>query len=91
MEIHYASSFLRVYKKLIVPVKEGVKATTKDIINYYATGHKTLGLGIRHLQGDIWEGRTGLSVRIIYSLAGNRIRFLLAGTHNDVHNFLKHR
>lgn len=75
MEINYAPSFLRIYKKLSGPVKEGVKTTTQDIIDYYATGHKTLGLGIRNLQGDIWEGRFGLQIRVAYCLGRGRIRF----------------
>jgi mRNA-degrading endonuclease RelE of RelBE toxin-antitoxin system len=90
VEIEYASSFLRIYKKLDKPVKDGVKETTEKIIDYYATGQKTLGLGIRNLQGDIWEGRSGLQVRVIYWLGSNRIKFVLAGTHKNVHNFLKH-
>jgi len=90
VEIEYATSFLRVYKKLDNPVKEGVKETTQKIIDYYTTGQKTLGLGIRNLRGDIWEGRSGLHVRVIYSLGSNRIKFVLTGTHKDIHNFLRH-
>ena len=90
MDIEYASSFLRIYKKLDKPVKDGVKEATQRIIDYYTTGHKTLGLGIRNLQGDIWEGRSGLQVRVIYWLGSSRIKFVLAGTHKDVRNFLKH-
>lgn len=90
MEIEYASSFLRIYKKLHPPVQDGVKEATRKIIDYYTTGHKTLGLGIRHLQDNIWEGRYGLQVRILYGLGRDRIKFILAGTHKDIHNFLKH-
>ena len=89
MEIEYAPSFLRVYKKLDSPIKEGVKETANRIIDYYTTGHKTLGLGIRDLTKDIWEARSGLKIRVIFWLGSNRIKFLLAGTHDDVRRFLR--
>jgi len=90
MEVEYAPSFLRIYKKLHKPDQDGIKETTGKIIDYYASGHKTLGLGIRHLQDDIWEGRYGLQVRVLYWLGRNHLKFILAGTHQDIHNYLKH-
>jgi mRNA-degrading endonuclease RelE of RelBE toxin-antitoxin system len=90
VEIEYAPSFLRIYKKLHKPMQDGIKETANKIIDHYTTGHKTLGLGIRNLKGDVWEGRYGLQIRVIYWLGRDRIRFVLAGTHKDVHNYLRH-
>jgi mRNA-degrading endonuclease YafQ of YafQ-DinJ toxin-antitoxin module len=90
VEVEYASAFLRIYKKLHPPVQDGIKGAAKKVIDYYAMGGKTPGLGIRNLQGDIWEARFGLDIRIVYRLGRNHITFILAGTHKDVHNFLRH-
>jgi len=89
VEIEYASSFLRIYKKLHKPDQDGIKETTGHIIDYYVTGQKTLGLGIRQLRGDIWEGRQGIKRRIVYHLGEDRLNFLLAGSHDDIQNFLR--
>lgn len=89
MQIEYAPAFLRIIKKLDPYIKEGVKDTVTDIIDYYENGQKTLGLGVRHLKANIWEARCGLKVRVLYKLEKNSLKFILAGSHDDIKNFLK--
>lgn len=90
MQVCYAPAFLRLFNKLDSPVKEGVKVTISKVIDLYETGNKSVGLGIKHLRGDLWEARSGLKIRVVYSMSEDEIRFLLAGSHDDVKNFLKH-
>lgn len=90
MQVYYAPAFLRLFNKLDPPVRAGVKTTVSKIIDLYGTGNKSVGLGIKHLRGDLWEARSGLNIRVVYSMSGDQIRFLLAGSHNDVKSFLKH-
>ena len=90
MRVSYAPAFLRVFDKLDPPVKRGVKAVTGKVIDFYQTGSASAGLGIKHLRRDLWEARSGLKIRAVYSLSKSEIRFLVAGTHDDVKRFLKH-
>lgn len=90
MQVHYAPAFLHLFNKLDPPVKAGVKAAVSKVIGLYETGKKSAGLGIKHLRGDLWEARAGLKIRVVYSISEDEIRFLLAGSHDDVKDFLKH-
>ena len=90
MQVYFAPAFLRTIKRLDPPIKRDVKTTIDKVIDLYESGDKSGGLGIKHLRGDLWEARSGIRIRIVYGLDRNAIRFLLAGSHDDVKNFLKH-
>ena len=67
-----------------------VKDALKNISHFYEEGgHSPRGLGIKHLHDNLWEARAGLQMRIVYDLSGGQVTFLLAGSHDDVRNFLK--
>ncbi len=89
MDISYSPSLLRVFKKLDPHIKDEVKETIGKIIDAYTLGAKTPGLGLKHLRGPIWEARAGIKIRVLYSLSGEKLRFVLAGSHDDVKNYLK--
>ncbi len=89
MQVSYAPAFLRLLKKLDPHVKEAAKTATAKVIDFYESGQRTSGLGIKHLRADIWEARAGLRIRVLYRLSDDRLHFILAGTHDDVKNFLK--
>ncbi|MBI3292568.1 MAG: hypothetical protein HYZ73_07150 [Elusimicrobia bacterium] len=89
MEIFFSPAFHRVVKKLDPHLKEGVKDAVAKVIDFYLAGQKTGGLGIKHLRGTLWEARAGIQVRVLYDLFEDRLTFLLAGSHDDVKNFLK--
>lgn len=90
MQVYYAPAFLRLLNKLAPPVRAGVKTTVSKVIDLCETGRRSVGLGIKHLRGDLWEARSGIKIRVVYSMSEDEIRFLLAGSHDDVKNFLKH-
>ena len=89
MEVNFAPAFLRITKKLDPHIKDNVKAAVSDVISFYESGEKTKGLGIKHLRGTLWEARSGLQMRVVFDLSGKQLTFILAGSHNDVKNFLK--
>lgn len=89
MQVYFAPSFLRVFKKLDPNIKEKVKTTADKIIDYYEAGQKTPGLGIKHLRGALWEARAGIKIRLLYKLSGDELTFILTGFHNDVKNYLR--
>ncbi|HVN67170.1 MAG TPA: hypothetical protein VMT55_02275 [Candidatus Sulfotelmatobacter sp.] len=54
------------------------------------SGLKLEGLGLKRLgSNDIWEIRTSLKDRIVFSFKQDNITFILVGNHEDVRNYLK--
>jgi hypothetical protein len=88
MRVSFAPAFLKQVGKLDPQVKESAKETTGNVIDFYERRIKAPGLGMKRLRGDIWEARAGLKVRVLYILAGDELRFVLAGNHEDVKRFL---
>ncbi|MBI2385867.1 MAG: hypothetical protein HYV14_07625 [Elusimicrobia bacterium] len=88
MRVSFAPAYLKQLKKLDPQVKEDAKEATGKVMDFYEFGNKPPGLGVKRLRGDIWEARAGLKIRILYSLSGDELRFILAGTHDDVRKFL---
>lgn len=89
LEIYFAPSFERILKKLDPHIKSWVKDATAKVIDFYTADKKSEGLGVKRLRGNIWEARAGLKIRVLYDLAGSRLTFILAGSHDDVKRFLK--
>lgn len=89
MEVSYAPAFLRLRGKLDPPIKDSVKRAVGKVIDFYEKGRKGVGLGVKQLRGNLWEARAGLRVRVVYSLSGDQLRFILAGNHDDVRKFLR--
>ena len=48
------------------------------------------GFGIKKMGGDLWEFRTDLAIRILFSWEESVITFLFVGNHNEVQQFLRH-
>ncbi len=64
------------------------KEAAGKVIDFYERRAKAQGLGVKRMRGDIWEARAGLRIRILYLLSEDELKFLLAGTHEDVKRFL---
>jgi len=88
MRVSFAPAFQKQLGKLDPQVKESAKEATGKIIDFYERRIKAPGLGVKRLRGDIWEARAGIKIRILYLLKGEDIRFVLAGTHDEVRKFL---
>lgn len=88
MRVSFAPAFLKQLGKLDPQVKESAKEAAGKIIDFYERRIKAPGLGVKRLRGDIWEARAGIKIRILYLLSGEDLRFVLAGTHDEVRKFL---
>lgn len=88
MRVSFAPAFLKQLGKLDPQVKESAKEAAGKIIDFYELRIKAPGLGVKRLRGDIWEARAGIKIRILYLLDGEYLRFVLAGTHDEVRKFL---
>lgn len=48
-----------------------------------------VGLGLKKLTDNIWEIPAGLDSRIIFRRQKDLVQWALAGTHQDIHHYLK--
>ncbi len=83
--------FTRSFEKSLAKTheKERVKQAVGLFIESFETQVKPHGLGLKKLAGSIWEIRAGLRIRVLFSLTSGELRFLLAGDHSQVKDFLK--
>lgn len=90
MRFEFKPSFKRSLKDFPPLQRDRIKSAADKLVLFYTTGEKTPGLGITHLRGDFWEGRSGLKERVLYRWRKDIIEFVLAGDHNDAKRFLRH-
>ena len=83
------SRFERAYSYLKEWDKERVDKAIEQLVHYLDVSQSPFGLGVKHLEGDLYEFRVGLSIRIVYILQKNSILLSLIGTHDEVRKFLK--
>jgi hypothetical protein len=69
--------------------KSRVKETILRCVDAFESGQIPHGLGLKKLQGDIWEVRAGLGLRVVFRREGDVIRWALAGTHDGIRRYLK--
>lgn len=89
MEYEYKSSFDRSVKRIPPDRKEQIKKAVEHLIDYFDTGVRPFGLGLKHLGGSYWEIRVTLRERILLSRIKDRISFLLAGNHDEIKRYLR--
>ena len=51
--------------------------------------HVHAGVGIRRLQGGVFECRCGKNVRLVFSREGDALLFDFAGNHDEVQAYLR--
>jgi mRNA-degrading endonuclease RelE of RelBE toxin-antitoxin system len=90
MRFEFKPSFDRSVKSLSPPVKQEIKEICLYLIDVLS-GEKDLsrGLGLKNVQKNYWEIRKGLKLRILFRWRADHIDFILAGTHDDIRQFLK--
>ena len=90
MRFEFKPSFERSIKSLSSSEKTDVKEAASQLIDVLSKDRQIhQGLGLKRLQGDFWEARKGIKVRILFRWTGDLIEFVLAGNHDDVKRFLK--
>ena len=89
MKVYFSPTFLKIVKKLDPSVKRNVKSTISKVIDLYESDRKTPGLGIKQLRGIVWEARSGIRIRVVFTLSRGTLTFVLAGNHDDVKRYLK--
>ncbi|OGC09569.1 hypothetical protein A3J90_04780 [candidate division WOR-1 bacterium RIFOXYC2_FULL_37_10] len=81
-------SFDRIFKKLNYGEQVTIVEAIDKLLSFYESGIKSEGLGLKHLKDDLWEIRTSIRNRILFSIYGDLISFLLLGNH-EIKKFLR--
>ena len=90
MRYEFKPSFDRSVKSLPPGVKEEIEALCIGLIDILSGARPISGgLGLRNLRKNYWEIRKGLKLRVLFRWQNDLVEFILAGTHNDIKNFLK--
>jgi mRNA-degrading endonuclease RelE of RelBE toxin-antitoxin system len=85
----FKPSFDRSFKKLEPSAKKKVADALSSLIDFFESGQRPSGLGLKHLRGDFWEIRIGLKIRVLFIFEGSTIGFVIVGSHNDIRRFLR--
>ena len=89
MRFRYLGSFDRSFRKLSAERREKVAEAVEAFLDFYGTGIRPSGLGLKKLRNDFWEIRADLSTRIIFLLEKDCVTFALAGDHEEIRRFLR--
>ena len=84
MEYEFKTSFDRSLKQMPLFQKEQIKSAVNHLIDYFETGQRPAGLGLKRLHGVCWEIRVNIRDRILFSRIKNRVVFLIAGDHDEI-------
>lgn len=90
MTFEFKPSFDKSFRSLPSKTKQEVKELCVHLIDVLS-GECALskGLGLKNLRKNFWEIRKGLKLRILFRWQADHVEFVLAGTHDDIKNFLK--
>lgn len=84
--------FQRSFEKSLAALETKPRAAAVDavarLLDYFKDGPKPIGLGFRQLRKPYWEVRVSLDRRILFSLEGDLIRFLLVESHDEIQRSL---
>ena len=83
------AKWLRAYRRLSDHDQRLVDAAVMRFKYYLNTGQASVGLGVTHLGGRVYEFRIGLALRSIYVVEQEQAVLLFLGNHDEVRRFLK--
>jgi mRNA-degrading endonuclease RelE of RelBE toxin-antitoxin system len=88
MRFRYVGSFDRCFKKLPPERKQKVREAIETFLDYYSTGMRPAGLGLKKLHKSFWEIRADLETRILFQVEKDRVTFVIVGNHDEIRRFL---
>ena len=91
MTFQFAPSFDRSFTRLPPDRRRRVQESVDRLIDIFGQGQLPSGFGFKRLKGVTWEFRVGLADRVLFSLEGGSVTFVLVGNHDDIHRYLKRR
>lgn len=89
MRVEYLASYDRSFKKLAGHRQADTIDAVDRLLDYFATGQRPYGLGLKRLQHRYWEIRIGLDTRLLFELQADRLTFVLVGNHDDIRRAIR--
>jgi mRNA-degrading endonuclease RelE of RelBE toxin-antitoxin system len=89
MVVEYLASYDRSFRRLPRTTQAHTIRAIDRLLDYFVTGQRPHGLGLKRLHKDYWEVRVGLGVRIMFELRGERLTFVVVGSHEAIRRWLK--
>ena len=81
--------FQKEFKKLTSTDQEKVREALKKLLHTLKSGHLPVGLGFKKINGDKYEIRADLKLRIAMKSEDNTLTCHLIGSHDDIKRYLK--
>ncbi|OGC15879.1 hypothetical protein A3J90_04740 [candidate division WOR-1 bacterium RIFOXYC2_FULL_37_10] len=85
----FKPSFKRLFKKLQALKRDQVLEAIEALKIVLESKKSIEGLGLKLLSNNIWEIRSSLKDRIIFTFDDEIITFVLVGNHDEVKRYLK--
>ena len=79
------------FRKRIAGREADVLATLQKVQAGFGQPHLHTGLSIRKIGPDVFECRTDLKLRLVFTLEKGVLTFDFAGNHEEVQNYLRGR
>ena len=89
MRISLSKTFYEGFDALSREKQVKVKKALEAMRDFYVSGIRTEGLGLKKLRKNYWEIRAGLDTRIIFILEGNELTFVVTGSHDEIRRFIR--
>lgn len=89
MIVEYLASYDRAFRKLPASTQVQTATAIDRLLDYFVTGQRPHGLGLKRLHKQYWEIRAGLSVRVVFELQKDRLTFVVVGSHDDIRQWVR--
>ena len=89
MNYFFKPHFARLFKKLEPLKQKQIIAAIEALKVALEAGQKPEGLGLKRLNDNLWEMRSSLKDRILFTLDKDIVSFVLVGNHDDILKYLK--
>jgi hypothetical protein len=77
------------FRKCIIGKEADVRETLRKVQAAFGQPHVHSGLSIRKIAPDVFECRTDLKLRLVFSAEKGILSFDFAGDHDEVQNYLR--
>ena len=89
MRVRYFHSFDKSLNNLSQQEQSKAIQAIKKLLDYFSSGPKPIGLGLRKLRGSYWEIRASLDKRVLFLLKNDVLSFVIVGNHDDIRRYIR--
>ena len=89
LEIDFTPQFRRRARQLSEGQRQQLAVAADALRDAFGRPHRHSGLGIRRLDGNLYEFRVGRDLRVVFELQGSTAELGMIGNHDDIRKYLK--